>query len=163
MDRTPTRELYRISLPHGRSAEISAEQIRSIARGLGEEGSREHDTGRTPAVVEALEALPVEQRADALAVASRRFGDKQDVESIAHACELTAWRVWQLEEAFRQALDRVARGSANGESLNRQLGESTAARLMSEDLLANAIAHGEQVDLDAEHEASLQAAREIRS
>ena len=156
MDRTPMRELYRIPLPHGRSADISAEQIRSIARGLGEEGNLARGSGRSPAVVQALEALPAEQRADALAVALRRFGEKQDVESIAQACGLSAWRVWQLEEAFRQALDQVpARRPSNGGPLADQLQESTAARLMSEDLLANAIAHGEQVDLDAEHEASL--------
>ena len=156
MDRTHTSGLYRIALPNGRLAEISLEQLRRIARGLGDRPDEGRGADRCPPIVEALEMLPPEQRADALSVALLRFGGKQDVESIAHACELSAWRVWQLEEAFRQALDQVsAHRSSKGSPLADQLRESTAARLMSEDLLANAIAHGEQVDLDAEHEASL--------
>lgn len=154
MDQVRTRDRYRISLPNGRSAEISVEQVSRIARGLGDGRDRAAESDRTPRVVEAFEALPCEQRADALAVALRRFGDKQDVESIARSCGLTAWRVWQLEEAFRQALEQVADAGSAG-SLADQLHGSVAASLMSEDMLANAIAHGERVDLDAEHEASL--------
>lgn len=156
MDQTRTRDRYRLSLPNGRSAEISAEQVLRIARGLGEAHDGAGSSGRAPRVVEALASLPAEQRADALAVVLRRFGDKQDLESIARSCSMTAWRVWQLEEAFRQALERATdSGGPSERSLDDQLHGSLAARLMSEDLLANAIAHRESVDLDAEHEASL--------
>jgi hypothetical protein len=115
VDRTHTGGLYRIALPNGRSAEISPEQVRRIARGLGDHPDESRGVDGSPPIVEALESLPAEQRADALAVVLLRFGGKQDVESIAHTCELSAWRVWQLEEAFRQALDRVsAPRSPNG-------------------------------------------------
>jgi hypothetical protein len=156
VDQVQTRERYRIGLPHGRSAKLSGEQVLRIARGLGDGHERAEGAGRSSRIVEALESLPSEQRADALSVALRRFGDKQDLESIARSCGLTSWRVWQLEEAFRQALEQTAQpGPAEWGSLGDQLHGSVAASLMSEDLLANAIAHGERVDLDAEHEASL--------
>ena len=155
MDQTRTRDRYRIVLPHGRSAELSGEQASRIARGMGDGRERTEGSDRSPRVVAALEALPAEQRADALAVVLRRFGDKQDLESIARSCGLSPWRVWQLEEAFRQALEEANRPPTGAADLDSQLHGSSAASLMSEDLLANAIAHGDQVDLDAEHEASL--------
>ena len=159
MDRTRTRELYRIELPNGRAAEISADQIRRITRGMGEHLDELLDSDSVPPMVQALESLPLHQRADALSVALRRFGDKQDVETISHICGLSAWQVWQLEEALRQAMLHVrAHESVTQLRLQAQRASSTAARLMSPDMLANAIAHGEAVDLEAEHEASLRAA-----
>ena len=108
MDRTQTRGLYSIALPNGRSTDISAEQLRRIARGLGDHFDVPRGPDRNPPIVEAIEALPADHRADALTVALLRFGDKQDIESISHSRGLSAWQVWQLEEAFRQALGRVA-------------------------------------------------------
>jgi hypothetical protein len=45
--------------------------------------------------------------------------------------------------------------------LERQLEESNASELMADEMLANAMAHGEDVDLDRLHEESLAAAAEI--
>ncbi len=162
MDRTQTRGLYSIALPNGRSADVSAEQLRRIARGMGEHYDEPRGPDRSPPIVEAIEALPAERRADALAVALLRFGDKRDLESISHSRGLSAWQVWQLEEAFRQALGRVAASGSDVQAeLAAQLPESPTASLMSEEMLANAIAHGDRVDLEAEHEASLRTARDL--
>ena len=65
--------------------------------------------GRAPSIIRALQALPAEQRAEALAVILKRFAEKQDVETIAHARGLSPWQVWQLEEAFRRALAEANR------------------------------------------------------
>lgn len=107
VDRVQTRGLYSIALPNGRSSDISAEQLRRIARGMGDHYDEPRGPDRSPPIVEALESLLPERRADALTVALLRFGGKQDVESIAQTSGLSAWQVWQLEEAFRQALERV--------------------------------------------------------
>lgn len=95
---------YRIDLHGGRALTVSADQLRRIARGLGERRGAESAAGQDPPIVEALRALPPTRRADALAVALLRFGDKQDVESIAHTSGLSPWDVWQLEESFRRAV-----------------------------------------------------------
>lgn len=55
-----------------------------------------------------------------------------------------------------------ARRAAEGE-LERELGESNASALMSDEMLANAMAHGQAVDLDRLHEESLSAADEIEA
>jgi hypothetical protein len=92
-------DCYRIALPNGRTAALSADQLRRISRGLGDLVD-----GHGARVVDALQALPEAQRADALAVVQLRFGAKQDVESISHDTGLSPWLVWQLEEAFLRAL-----------------------------------------------------------
>ena len=99
---------YRIGLLNGRSLELSADQVRRIATGLGEHLELSTENGRDPPIVEALRVLPPAQRADALAVVLLRFGEKQDIETISHACGLSPWEVWQLEEAFRRALAEVS-------------------------------------------------------
>jgi len=95
---------YRIPAPNGRAVEIGADQLRRIARGLGDHLDALSDDGQVPPIVRALCSLPISQRADALAVALHRFGDKQDVETISQACGLSPWQVWQYEEAFRRAV-----------------------------------------------------------
>ncbi|MDP9372452.1 MAG: hypothetical protein M3Q65_08380 [Chloroflexota bacterium] len=49
------------------------------------------------------------------------------------------------------------------EALEREMEESNASILMSDEMLANAMAHGETVDLDRRHEESLAAAAEIEA
>jgi hypothetical protein len=100
---------YRVELENGRSLTLAAEQVRRIARGLGEPEPLESERGAEPPIVSAIRALPSAERAEAWAVAQLRFGDKLDIESIAHTRGLTPWRVWQLEEAFRQALTSASR------------------------------------------------------
>jgi hypothetical protein len=139
---------------------VSAEQLRRIGRGLGEQGGAEPAAGQDPPIVEALRALPPTQRADALAVALLRFGEKQDVESISQTCGLSPWEVWQLEESFRRAVAEARPWT--GAELAGELEESRTARVIPAEMLANAIAHREPVDLDRKHEASLRAARELR-
>jgi hypothetical protein len=100
--------------------------------------------------------LSANQRADALSVALMRFGDKQDIETISRSCGLEPWQVWQLEEAFRGAVAEIQKPPH--EKLTEQLEASDTTRVMSSEMLANALAHGDEVDLDREHEASLRAA-----
>ena len=155
---------YRIDVHGGRALRVSADQVRRIARGLGEQRGTEAAAGQDPPIVQALRALPPTQRADALAVALLRFGDKQDVESISQTCGLSPWEVWQLEELFRRAVAeaRMAAGPWTGADPAGELEESRTARVMSAEMLANAIPHRGRVDLDREHEDSLRAARQIR-
>ena len=96
---------YSIGLENGRSLTLAADQVRRIARGLG--GADELVSGQEPPIVAAIRALPAVERAEAWAVLQLRFGEKLDLESIAHTTGLTPWRVWQLEERFRRALDEV--------------------------------------------------------
>jgi len=100
---------FSVPLPNGRSLTLLSEQLRRVARGLGDESLALVADGdqQEPAVVAALRALPAMQRSDALNVVLRRFSDKQDVETIAQISGLNSWTVWQLEEAFRQALASV--------------------------------------------------------
>jgi hypothetical protein len=93
-----------IPLPNGRSLSISTDQLRRVARGLGESHLALATGRQEPPIVSALLALPPGQRGDALNVVLRRFADKQDVETIAQTSGLTPWQVWQLEESFHQAL-----------------------------------------------------------
>jgi Mlc titration factor MtfA (ptsG expression regulator) len=100
-----------LPLPNGRSLTLLPEQLRRVARGLGDESlarSAGHDQ-QEPPIVLALRELPTAQRSDALNVVLRRFGDKQDVETIAQSSGLNPWMVWRLEESFRQALAEVQR------------------------------------------------------
>jgi hypothetical protein len=94
---------YAVVLPGGRALTLAAHQLEIIALGLGSHdpsGSGESNQ----LIVEALEALPPTQRADAFAVALLRFGHRQDIESIASYSRLSPWDVCRLEAAFSQAL-----------------------------------------------------------
>lgn len=95
---------YTVALPNGRSLTLSASRLRHIARGLGDQLGETTSSQQEELIVAALRALPESQRADALGVILRRFGDKQDIETVAQQCGLTPWRVWQLEESFLKAL-----------------------------------------------------------
>ncbi len=95
---------YCIPLPDGRSLTLSVSQLRRLARGLGDHPAAAGYEGQALSIVQALCTLPLEQRADALAVALLRFGEKQDLETIAHQRHLSFWQVHQLEEGFRAAL-----------------------------------------------------------
>jgi CHAD domain-containing protein len=146
---------YSIPLSNGRSLSVSADQLRRIARGLG--GQLDAQVGnQDSAIVRALKALPPSKRADALSVVVLRFGEKLDIESIALQRNLTSWQVWELEESFRRALaDAQADTSQVEGELRHELAASPTARVMSAEMLSNAMAHGERVDLDREHESSL--------
>src|SRR5712691_6671867 len=98
---------YRIELHNSRAQIVSADQLRRIARGLGDQVAGLLNGAAEALIVEALHALPPTQRADALSVAMLRFGDKQDLESISQACGLNPWHVWQLERAFRDAISEA--------------------------------------------------------
>jgi hypothetical protein len=95
---------YRIPLLNGRSLALTPDQLGRIARGLGEQTNASLHDGEDPLIVEALRSLLPTMRANALSVALMRFAQKQDIESISHACGLSPWEVWQLEEAFLQAI-----------------------------------------------------------
>jgi hypothetical protein len=62
--------------------------------------------------------------------------------------------------------DRAERRAPGGDrpdraDYERQLEGSSASELMADEMLANAMAHGDEVDLDRLHEESLAAAAEI--
>jgi hypothetical protein len=117
-------DCYRIPLPNGRVLAVYPDQLRRIARGLGDHLDQPRED-QDPPIVEALRALPADRRADAFNVAVLRFGEKQDVETIAHHCDLSPWRVWELEERFRHA---VAEAQADRASLEATLrGEMTVS------------------------------------
>lgn len=52
-------------------------------------------------------------------------------------------------------------GAGEGEAARRELEESNASELMADEMLANAMAHDEPVDLERRHEESLEAAAEL--
>ena len=52
-------------------------------------------------------------------------------------------------------------GAEDGEAARRELEESNASELMADEMLANAMAHDEPVDLERRHEESLAAAAEL--
>ena len=52
-------------------------------------------------------------------------------------------------------------GGGDGEAARRELEESNASELMADEMLANAMAHDEPVDLERRHEESLEAAAEL--
>ena len=54
-------------------------------------------------------------------------------------------------------------GAGDGEAARRELEESNASELMADEMLANAMAHDEPVDLERRHEESLEAAAELDS
>ena len=56
---------YRIPVPNGRFVGIGADQVRRIARGLGDHLDAPLSDGQDPPIVRALCALPISQRADA--------------------------------------------------------------------------------------------------
>ncbi len=58
--------------------------------------------------------------------------------------------------------ERPSRGAAQ-EAAEREMEESNASTLMSDEMLANAMAHGKTVNLDRLHEESLAAAAEIEA
>ena len=95
---------YCIPLPGGRTQTLSVSQLQRLARGLGHHPATEGPLGQALSIVQALCTLPPEQRADGIAVALLRFGEKQDIETIAHQRHLSFWQVHQLEEGFRAAL-----------------------------------------------------------
>ncbi len=121
---------YRIPLPNGRSTTVSAEQVGQIATGLGEDMDPSPAGEQLPTIVKALRQLPPHERANALSVVLMRFGDKQDIESISRSCQLEPWQVWQLEDAFRQALADVQEPASAAEANKLQ---GLPARLLGSD------------------------------
>ena len=53
------------------------------------------------------------------------------------------------------------RSGGQGEAARWELEESNASELMADEMLANAMAHDEPVDLERRHEESLEAAAEL--
>jgi hypothetical protein len=86
---------------------LSDLQLRRIAKGLGLSGDGVA-SGEQPLIIQALCALPLERRADAIQVVQLRFAAKLDVESIARECGLDAWEVWQLEASFLKELEALS-------------------------------------------------------
>jgi hypothetical protein len=130
---------YRIPLLNGRALHVPADQVRRIARGLGDH-LEQPDDGREPAIVQALRALPADQRAETLAVVLLRFGGKQDVESIAAERKLSPWQVWQLEEGFRAALAEVQGPYFSVGRSDERAAVAVSASSSADVLLASALA-----------------------
>ena len=121
-------DCYRIALPNGRTLSVYPDQLRRISRGLGDHLDQPRD-GQDPSIIEALRAIPIDQRADAFSVAVMRFGEKQDVETISHRCGLSPWQVWELEERFRQAVaESQAERSSFAPAAPREMATNRAER-----------------------------------
>lgn len=140
-------------------------ELRAVADGLGTFDSEE---GAARTLVEALRQMPEGDRAPTWELAVRHYGHQTPLEVAAGEIGLDAVHATALLERFAELLHSVSAPEADREAgpaerdPDTQLGESLVARVMSEEMLGNAIAAHAQVDLDRQHEASLEAVRELR-
>ena len=153
-------------------------ELDAVAAGLGQfDVSGE---GNAATLAGALRRLPERDRAPAWALAMRRYGHGKPVEQAAAELGLDALHARALLDRYTALLTQVpapedagdagaARAPTGGAPTAEAapadpaapLEASGVARVMADEMLGNAIARGEQVDLDAAHEASLRAAEEL--
>jgi hypothetical protein len=150
-----SNEALLVPLTSGAMMSLRLTELELVLRGLGEFDSSE--TGDRLTIARALERLPARDRAPAWELAVRRFGRHKSPAQAAADAGIDEVRAVELLDAFSASLSAVPPPEADPSA---ELEESTAARVMSAEMLGNAIAHGEHVDLDAAHEAALQAAEE---
>lgn len=137
-------------------------ELQAVAVGLGEfDVSPE---GNMVTLVEALRRLPAGERAPAWELATRRFAQRKPLAHAAGEIGLDERRAQDLLERFTAtfteapALERAAplpESPAERDS-------SGAARYLAPEVLANARASGEAVDLEARHDASLRAVEALK-
>lgn len=141
-------------------------ELHAVASGLGTFDVAEE--GAAGALVEALRRMPEGDRAPTWELAVRHYGHQTPLAAAAGEIGLDAVHATELLARFEGLLAAVPPPSATGpggpadHDPDTQLGASLVARVMSEEMLGNAIAAHDQVDLDRQHEASLDAVRELR-
>ena len=135
-------------------------ELEKVAAGLGEFDSSEE--GDLITLASALRQLPAGDRAPTWELAVRRFGLHRPLARAAGEIGLDEVHARDLLARYTHLLTEVPapEHEAPGADPSSQLEESAAARVMSAEMLGNAIAHDEPVDLDREHEAALRAASE---
>lgn len=141
----------------GFSMELRQSELEAVAAGLGEFDASEE--GNLLTLVEALRSLPIRERAGAWELAVRRFAHHRPLEQAAGEIGMDVKYARDLLGRFTRALAEVPPPEHEGSVAEAVADVETSAvtRFMSAEILGNAIAHDEAVDLDAAHEASLRA------
>ncbi len=136
-------------------------ELEKVAAGLGEFDSSEE--GDLITLASALRRLPAGDRAPTWELAVRRYGRHRSVAGAAGDIGLDEIHARDLLGRFTRLLTEVPapEHEAALADPSAQLEESSAARVVSAEMLGNAIAHDEPVDLDREHQVALRAADEI--
>lgn len=137
-------------------------ELESVAAGLGEFDASEE--GDLLTLVEALRSLPVRERAGAWELVVRRFAHHKPLSQAAGEIGLDLIYAEGLLSRFTRAVATAPAPEHDGAfaQASAEVESSAVARFMSAEILGNAIAHDEVVDLDAAHDASLRAVHERR-
>ena len=154
----PDPGLFRVPLD-GFWMQLRRSELEAVAAGLGAFDASE--AGDLITLAEALRRLPISDRAPTWELAMRRYGHHKPLAQAAGEIGLDELHARELLDRFCQQLTEVPPPEDQGLDPSAALEGSGVARVMSAEMLGNAVAHGEQVDLDAAHEASLDAAAEI--
>jgi hypothetical protein len=144
---------YNVAL-NGVVMQLRRTELKLVAAGLGEFDSSPE--GDLETLVAAITRLKPNERASAWELAVRRFGRHKPLAQAAGEIGLDEVHARVLIDRFTRSLAEVPAPEVGAIDPSAQLEESAAARLMSAEMLGNAIAHGEHVDLDALHTASEQ-------
>jgi hypothetical protein len=135
-------------------------EVESVASGLGEFDSSEE--GDLLTLVEALRRLAPNERAPTWELAMRRFGRHKPLAQAAGEIGLDEIVARSLLDRFCHGLTEVPAPEQVAADPSAQLEESRVARVVSAEMLGNAIAHDEPVDVAAAHEAFRQAASDTQ-
>jgi hypothetical protein len=154
-----TNDPFRVQLDGGVALQLRRTELEAVAAGLGEFDSSEE--GDLVTLAEALRRVPPRDRAATWELAMRRYGRHKPLPQAAGEIGLDEVHARLLLERFTQSLAEVPPPEvvAAVDDPSAELEESNVARVMSAEMLGNAIAHGERVDLDARHRASEQPER----
>jgi len=142
----------------GLDMHLRRSELEAVAAGLGEFDSSEG--GDLQTLCEALRRLPPRDRAPTWELAVRRYGRHKPLAQAAGEIGLDEVRAHALLEQFSAELTQVPPPEHQGGDASAMLETSPMARVVSAEMLANAIAEGESVDMDAAHDAMRQAAQE---
>ena len=148
--------------------QLRRSELEAVAAGLGEFDASEE--GDLLTLVEALRRLPVNERAPTWELAMRRYGHHKPLAQAAGEIGLDEVHARHLLERFTHLLAEVPAPEHEGLVSSGEgpvepaetVESSSVARFMAAEILGNAIAEGEKVDLDVAHEASLRTVEETR-
>ncbi len=155
-----SRPAFDVPLDGQVTMRLRRSELEAVAAGLGEFDSSEE--GDLLTLIEALQRLPANERAPTWELATRRFGRHKPLAQAAGEIGLDVTLAKSLLERFCHGLTEVPAPEQAPRDPSAALEESGAARVMSAEMLGNAIAQGDVVDLDAAHEAFRQAASETQ-
>jgi len=145
MQMTTGEPAFRVPLD-GAEMQLRRTELEAVAAGLGEfDSSAEGDLVTLAA---ALLRLPPRDRAPTWELAVRRFGRHKPLPQAAGEIGLDEVHARALLDRFTRSLAEVPPPEHAGLDPSAALEESNVARVMSAEMLGNAIARGEQVDLE---------------